>query len=283
VVAAAGAAGVALPPRIILPDTRLILPRARELLRRPRIWRPTRTAEDALTAAASVDVTVGTKAQASSATVTLTPAAAVASGALIVIGVGFFAPSGATASITTAAGLTWANTTQQVSGSLHAYQFYALAPSGLASGIGSNITWTISGAAAADWLVGGMSFTGMETTPTLLAQNGAGATAQAWSSGSLVAGETNVGVVVAFEDGSGTGTSTATAPLTERIDFNSAGQSEAFTLAYNLASASTATLAGQWNASQTHVTKGAAYKIAAATAQAPPFPSRIVRHALLRR
>jgi hypothetical protein len=68
---------------------------------------------------------------------------------------------------------------------------------------------------------------------------------------------------MAFEDGSGTATSTSTAPLTELIDFNSAGQTEAFTLAYDLASASTATLAGSWSASVSHAARGGAFKIAA--------------------
>lgn len=212
--------------------------------------------------AATLDATLGTKAQAGSATASLVTTAAAAAGSLLVFGVGYFtgAGTGPTASVTTTGGLTWAATTATVSGSLHGYLFYAYAASGLASG--TTLTWTLS-TSTADWLIGGGSFLGMDTTPTLLASNGAAATATAWSSGSMVAGEVNLGVVMAFEDGSGTATSTTTAPATELIDFNSAGQSEAFTLGYNLASASTATLAGAWSASLSHVARGGAFKIAA--------------------
>lgn len=229
--------------------------------------------------AASLDVTVGTKAQASSTTASLVTSATVASGALIVVGVGFFAASGAgvTASVTTAAGLTWANTTQTVSGALHGYLFYAYAASGLASG--STITWTAS-SSGNDWLIGAASFLGMETTPTLLASNGAAASSGNWSSGSIAAGETNLGVVMAFEDGSGTATATCTAPVTELIDFNNAGQNEAFVFGYDLASGSTATLAGTWSSSLSHVARGGAFRIATAAAaelpilvMPPPIPS----------
>lgn len=212
--------------------------------------------------AATLDATLGTKAQASSTTASLVTSSAAASGTLLVFGVGFFAPGGVgvTASVTTGGGLTWAGTTQTASGNLHGYLFYAYAASGLASG--TTLTWTASNTGN-DWLIGGASFLGMETTPTLLASNGAAASASAWSSGSMAAGEVNLGIVMAFEDGSGTATSTTTAPATELIDFNSAGQSEAFTLGYNLASASTATLAGSWSSSLSHVARGGAFKIAA--------------------
>lgn len=210
--------------------------------------------------AASLDVTLGTKAQAAAGAVSLVTSSAAASGTLLCVGVGYFTTTSATLSITATGGLTWAAGTPTVSGSLHIYLFYAYAASGLASG--TTLTFTAS-SGTNDYLAGGASFLGMETTPTLLASNGASATAAAWSSGSLVAGEVNLGVVVAFEDGSGTATSTSTAPVTELIDFNNAGQSEAFTLGYNLASASTATLAGSWSASLSHVCRGSAFKIAA--------------------
>lgn len=220
--------------------------------------------------AAALDATIGTKAQGASTTATLVTSSAAAAGTLLVIGVGYFASggSGATASITTAGGLTWANTTATVSGSLHGYLFYAYASSGLASS--TSLTWTISDANLTDWMIGGASFSGMDSTPTLLAQNGAAATATGWSSGSIAAGATNLGVVMAFEDGSGTATSTSTAPVTELIDFASAGQSEAFTLGYNLTSAATSTLAGSWSSSVSHVARGGAFQIASAAATSGP-------------
>jgi hypothetical protein len=207
---------------------------------------------------ATLDANLGTKAQAASATASLVTANPAAAGSLLVIGVGYFSAS-ATASITTTGGLTWAATTPTVSGSIRGYLFYAYAPAGLASG--TMLTWTAS-ATTPDWLIGGASFLGMNSTPTLLGSNGASATAAAWSSGSIAAGEVNLGVVMAFEDGSGTATSTSTAPLNELIDFANAGQNEAFTLAYDLASAATATLAGSWSASLSHVCRGGAFKIA---------------------
>jgi hypothetical protein len=248
---------LALPPRLVAPDLRLALPAARRLLRRPRMWRPSRTAEDALVAAAVLDANLGTKAQTGSVTASFVTSAAAAPGSLIVVGLGGFFTGGAP-TMTVAGGLTWGVTTGTLSGSLKGYLYYAYAAGGLASG--ATITWTASG--STDWLIGGASFLGMDSTPTLLATNGGGASTQAWSSGSLVAGETNLAVVMAFEDGSGTATSTSTAPLTELIDFNSAGQTEAFTLAYDLASASTATLAGSWSTPVSHVTRGGAFKIA---------------------
>ena len=223
--------------------------------------------------AATLDANIGTKAQAASVTASLVTAAAAAPGSLLVIGVGYFSAT-ATASITTTGGLTWAATTPTVSGSLRCYIFYAYAPAGLASG--TTLTWTAS-ATTPDWLIGGASFLGCESTPTLLGSNGAAATATAWSSGSIAAGETNLGVVMAFEDGSGTATSTSTAPLTELIDFNSAGQVEAFTLAYDLASAATATLAGAWSVSVSHVARGAAFKIAAAAVVTAPLATNLPR------
>lgn len=221
--------------------------------------------------AASVDVTVGTKAQSGSATASLVTGNPVAAGALIVFGVGYFSGGTPTASITTAAGLTWTRSTQTHSGSINAYLFSAYAAAGLASG--STITWT-SSAGAPDWLIGGMSFLGAETTPTILASNGTAASAATWSGGSLVAGEVNIGVCCVFEDGNGTLTWGTDAPATERIDFNSAGQTEAFTLAYDLAGASTATITGTSSASVSHVTRASAFKIAAGGGGPADLPPR---------
>jgi hypothetical protein len=92
--------------------------------------------------------------------------------------------------------------------------------------------------------------------------------------------KTNLAVVMAFEDGSGTATSTSTAPLTELIDFNSAGQTEAFTLAYNLASASTATLAGSWSSALSHVTRGGAFRIAAGASATSDIQMSVHRRAM---
>jgi hypothetical protein len=146
--------------------------------------------------AATLDANLGTKAQAASTTASLVTSATAAAGTLIVIGVGYFATggSGITVSVTTAAGLTWASTTRQNDASSRSiYLFYAYAASGLASG--STITWTTS-SGNADWLIGGGSWLGMDSTPTKLVDNGSNtAAATAWSSGSLVAGETNLGVV----------------------------------------------------------------------------------------
>jgi len=221
---------------------------------------------------ATLDANLGTKAQAASATCSLVTSAAAAPGSLIVVGVGYFNNVGGTASVTTTGGLTWANATPTVSGSLHGYIFYAYASAGLASG--TTLTWTMS-TGVGDWLIGAASFLGMDPTPTLLASNGVAATSTAWSSGSIAAGEVNLGIVMAFEDGDGAATSTTTAPATELIDFNNAGQSEAFTFSYDLASAATATLAGTWSASLTHVARGAAFKIA------PGMDNKVQRSPLL--
>jgi hypothetical protein len=227
--------------------------------------------------AATLDANLGTAHVTATGglTASLITSAAAAANTLIVIGVGYFSVSTPTVSVTTTGGLTWAATARTASGSLSGYLFYAFAPSGLASG--TTLTFTASTGGSPDWLIGGASFQGMNSTPTLLATNGAGASTQAWSSGSLVAGETNLAVVMAFEDGSGTATSTSTAPLTELIDFNNAGQTEAFTLAYDLASASTATLAGSWSSALSHVTRGAAFRIASGATSPLPPRSRIIR------
>jgi hypothetical protein len=219
--------------------------------------------------AATLDANLGTKAQAGSVTASLVTSNPAAAGSLLVIGVGYFSSSTATASVTTTGGLTWAATTPTTTSNLHGYLFYAYAPAGLASG--TTLTWTAS-STTPDWMIGGASFLGMDSTPTLLDTNGASASAAAWASGSIAAGEVNLGVAMVFEDGSGTATSTSTAPLSELIDFNNAGQVEAFTFAYDLASASTATLAGSWSASLSHVCRGGAFKIGAAAAGALVMP-----------
>jgi hypothetical protein len=118
--------------------------------------------------AATLDANIGTKAQRAPSPRAFVTSAAAASGSLLVVGLGGFFTGGAP-TMTVAGGLTWGVTTGTLSGSLKGYLYYAYAAGGLASG--TTITWSASG--STDWLIGGASFLGMDSTPTLLATNGA--------------------------------------------------------------------------------------------------------------
>jgi hypothetical protein len=248
-------------PRIALPDARLLIPASSRILRHPlRRWR-TRTADDVLTVAASLDADLGTKAQAASTTVSLVTAAPAAAHTLIALKVGYFSAT-ATASVTTTGGLTWFTAgSPTVSGSLHIYIFYAYAAAGLAAS--TTLTLTAS-TTTPDWLLDCDSWLGIDSGSPFLAGNGAAASTAAWSTAAIAAGTGNLVLSAAFEDGSGTATSTTTGPASEQHDFNNAGQNEAFTSGYLLSSAGSTTIAGTWSAALSHVCVGAAFLAAAA-------------------
>jgi hypothetical protein len=221
--------------------------------------------------AVTLDANLGQVAQAAAPSVTLVTGATAATATLITVGIGYFTTTGATLSITTAGGLTWTAGTPTVSGSLHVYVFYAVAPAGLASG--TTLTWTGSGGGSNDYLLGAASFAGVDQATPFVGSNGASATASAWSTGTISSAASNLIVSAAFEDGSGTATSTTTGPATELIDFNNAGQSEAFTLSYLLNSVANDQIAGAWSASLSHVVRGHAFQAAVVASGDPDVPS----------
>lgn len=211
--------------------------------------------------AATLDANVGTKNQQASTTCTLVTGATVASGALLIVGVGDFGVT--TITQTTSGGLTWSNLTKITSGSINAQIWYAFAPSGLASG--TSLVWTSS--LAVDWLMGGFSLLGIDTSGTVVAQNGTSASTTAFSTGSMAAGTGNAVVGVAFEDGSGTATSTITTD-TQINNFNNAAQTEAFTMGYDLNSSGSDSIVGNWSTAVSHCCAGGVFKAAAGAAAA---------------
>jgi hypothetical protein len=219
--------------------------------------------------AVTLDTSLGTGNQAAGTSVTLTTSAAAAAGSMVVIGVASFIGAVPAHSVTAAGGLTWATAHTSTSGSLRGSLFYAFAPTGLASGT----TLTVSAGSAGDWLIGGGSWLGIDTSGTLAAAltglNAAAAATAAWATGTIAAGAGNLMVSVTFEDGSGTATSTTTSPALELLDFNNAGQSEALTMGYKLNSSASDSIAGLWSAALGHICVGAGFKAAVAGATPP--------------
>lgn len=226
--------------------------------------------------AVAVDqASLGTGNASGSTTVSITTTGAVASGAVIALLSGRFFAGATTSSVTGTAGLTWATAHDVTSGNIRVYLFYAFAPSGLASGS----TITVTHTNAADSIIGAASYTGVDTSGTIVGFNGAGASTAAWSS-STVTGTAGDGLIGGcFVDTGAVTNSVPSGSATERIDQNVPAQSETLTLVDNLSMSASDSLAGTWkngsavDTAGTHVAIAAAFKAsgaAAASATARP-------------
>jgi hypothetical protein len=209
----------------------------------------------------TLDAALGTGKAHSTSACSIVTTNAVAAGSVIALGfAGFLATPANTMSITTTGGLTWSTAAgPYTSGSLKLHIFYAFAPSGLASG--TTLTGSVTG--TNDLMMAAVAFAGVDTSGTITATNGSGATNTAWSSGNVTANSGDGMVGFCFEDGSGTATSSPTAPGVEFADFNDATQTEAMTGAYKLSVAGTDVIAGTWSTSVAHIRGAAALKAAA--------------------
>jgi hypothetical protein len=205
----------------------------------------------------TLDAALGTGKAHSTSSLTITTTSAVAAGSVIVVGfAGFLATPANTMSIS-GGSLTWSTAAgPYTSGSLKMHLFYAFAASGLASS--TVLTCSVTG--TNDLMAAAIAFAGVDTSGTVTATNGSGATNTAWSSGNLLANSGDGMVGFCFEDGSGTATSSPTAPGVEFADFNDATQTEAFTGVYKLSVAGTDVIAGTWSTSVSHIRGAAALK-----------------------
>lgn len=202
---------------------------------------------------------LGTQAQSGVTSSSRTTTANVAAGGMIVALVGNFNASAETLSMS-GGSLTWVEAHTTTSGSLRLSLFYALAPSGLASGTSITVTSTTALNNDMTWCMA--SYLGVDTTGTVVAFNASSAGTAAWASGSVAGGSGDALIGGAWGDGT-LRTSTTDAPGNERIDFNSATTSGSVTLADKLSVAGTDTLDGDWSGTLTHLGIGVAFKAAA--------------------
>jgi hypothetical protein len=215
---------------------------------------------------------------ASSATIPLTTANAVASSGFITLLVGWFG----TGTLSSVAGgsLTWAIDKTIKNGSVGVAVVSAQAPSGLAAS--TVITATFS-AAQAGRGISGASWTGVATSAPLDASASATSSATGWTCGAVATIAANDVVIGACmgDDGSDT-TSTPTATWTEvpatAGDFPSGGDGETYTMVYRLVTTPASyTPGGTWGLTNTNAGVGVAYMEAGAVAATRPPRSRLVR------
>lgn len=209
--------------------------------------------------AVALDTALGTHASSASTTNILPTGAAVASGAQIIVVLGWF-QNGATTAAVSGGGLTWVEDAVLRATNIHISIQRAFAPAGLASS--TNLTATIS--ATADSLIGATSFTGIDTTGTVVTSGTNNGSVAGWTAAcSSTSGNAIIGG--AFMDGAAT-TNTETAPSVESFDFNSAGQTESLVGEYKLSVAGGDSIAGTFGAAATWISAVVCYKAAAAAA-----------------
>lgn len=202
----------------------------------------------------------------------LSTAGVVAATARIIIIAGQFSSVGATMSVGTTGGLTWATDIAAVSGNLRVSIFSAAAPSGLANGT----TLGIAHSNTHDAIIFAYSLLGVDTTTWAIGSNSTGAATAAWSSGNVTPGGGNYALVGgAFVD-SGSVSSSTPAAGSERVDLNVPGQSETLTLVDQLTVSGTNTISGTWNAAATHLAAAVAYAELAGGAVVPVMPRAFV-------
>jgi hypothetical protein len=264
-------------PGLWLPTRPGIVVPKLEIGKRRWWWR----AKDVVVPAVALDKALGTGNAAASGTCTMSTALTITSGAIVVIAIGAFRSGSLTNLAMSGGGLTWATDQFVGSGNIKIAICSAKVPAGLVSS--TTLTATPTPAGNCDWIIGGGSFLGIDTTGTIFTgANGAGATGTAHTSGSITANAGDLLVEASFNDGNGTATSTPTD--VELFDKQVGAQTETLTFTYKLGMSATDSTGGTWSASITHVDGGVAYKAAAAaTTKALPFQSRIARHMLLRR
>jgi hypothetical protein len=221
--------------------------------------------------ALALDASLGQGNSAANTVTTFNTTSAVATGAIIVVAVGWFHNGVSTVAIT-GGGLTWAEDAVLRSGSLHISLQSAKALSGLVT----NTTLTATRDATSDCIMGGGSFTGVDTSGTIRTGFNTGSgTGTTHTSGSISANAGDLIVEASFQDGSGTATGAATAPAALLFNKTVAGQTEALVFTYKLGMAATDSIGGTWSASVTHIDGGASYLALAAATGAPFVPHRM--------
>lgn len=210
---------------------------------------------------------LGTGAATGATSVNITTSASVATGGMIAMLIFVFHTGGAVNTTLTGSGggLTWVVAHSSVSVNVRLALVYAFCPSGLAA----SSTITANAAEAADITCCAASYTGIDTSGTVVAFNASAASSTAWASGT-VAGNSG-DAYIGGSGGDGTlSTSTPTSPAVERIDFNSATSSGSITLVDKIGGNASDSLAGTWTNSITQIGIGVAFKPLAAAAAAPP-------------
>lgn len=209
----------------------------------------------------------GTKASSGSVTTTLTTTAAIVSGAHAIVLLHIFAGALHTVS---GGGLTWTQAHTVISGNIRISLWYAPCPAGLASS--TNLTIGSLTGTTGDITAVISSYTGIDTSGTIVAFNGGTAATAGWATGTIAGNSGDAYIGGAGGDGTlRTSTPAATngTTPTERQDFNSATSGGSVTLVEKIGGAASDSLAGTWSGVLTHVTVGAAFKPAAGGGAAP--------------
>lgn len=209
--------------------------------------------------AVTLDTGLGTGNNTASTTCSMSTTAAVASGGMICLVVGWFINSASTSSVTTTGGLTWTKDAELRATSLHIAIHHAFAPSGLASGTTLTVTFTAGG----DSIMGAGSFLGIDTTGTVIASQTNNASTAGWSSGTVASTSGNALIGGSFIDSGSVSSSTPTSPGVELIDKNVAGQSETLTEVYKLSVSGNDVIDGTWNAAAAWIAAAVCYKASA--------------------
>lgn len=212
--------------------------------------------------AVALDTLLGIGNSSGSATTTITTGAAVAAGSMVIVRVARWAIDGTSTLAFAGGSLTWAKDHEVTSGNVKIAQFRAHAPSGLAS---STVLTATHGnvSSGLDCLADAVAYSGIDTSGTVTAFNGAGAATSAWGSGSVTGNVGDALIGGCFRDG---GSATSSAPggsATERYDTNNAGQNETLVTQDLLSIAGSTALTGTWSAAAGHVAVAVSYKAAA--------------------
>ena len=197
---------------------------------------------------------------------TYTTANTVAANSLIIQFVHRFRSGGGGTYTGTGGGLTWANlATPVTSGNIGIYAIAAIATSGLASGttsFGVNATVNNNDYTMTAVSITGLDLSGGTVASVVRASGGGSAGTAAWGTGTIAGNSGDCYVGAAGGDGT-LRTSTPDAGNTEWVDFNAASTSGSITVAAKLSGNASDSIDGDWSGTLTHVTIGAALKVAA--------------------
>lgn len=208
--------------------------------------------------AVALDASLGQGNASAASSSNFSTTSAVASGAHIICIVGWF-HNGASTVAVSGGSLTWTEDVVLRSGSVHISIQRAYAASGLASS--TTITATFTGATP-DSILGACSYTGIDTTGTVVASGSGSGTGTGWSSGSVASTSGNALIGGAFEDGATTA-STPTSPGVEEFEKQVAGQTETLTMVDKVSVSGSDSIAGTWGTSTTWIAAAVCYKAAA--------------------
>jgi hypothetical protein len=219
--------------------------------------------------AVALDQALGTGHNTGASTCSMTTTAAVAAGAHVIVVLGWFKNDATASTFTTTGGLTWTKDAELKSGSIHIAIWRASAPSGLAS----STTLGVTIGAASDSLMGAGSFTGIDTSGTVITSGTNNGTGTGWGSGTIASTSGNAVIGGSFCDGL-TGSSSPTSPGVELFDFNNAGQNETETSVYKLSVSGSDSVDGTWSSSVSWIAGAVCYKAAAGAAATSDIPLR---------